>query len=151
MSDAEDFADLIELALRQFLAASTPDNYGLRKLAAKLHALPVCQGWLRCLAIKPDGQVISFAIDSWDGTVLPPGEMRVEEHPVIRNFAFDEASKRFPILHSLAPKRSPDDVECSDCGGTGDLPLPNMKVKCCSCGGLGWLPSNTSKGTNDWA
>lgn len=151
MPDGVNYSDLVGLALSQYMADSAPDPDGLKPLAMRMQVVPVYSGWWRCLAIRSDGRVISFDVCSLTGAT-PPGEIRVENHPAVRNLAFDEASRRFSAFRTLAPNRSSGDVECPDCDGTGRLPLPPpTQFKCFSCGGVGWLPPNSSKGTNDWA
>jgi len=149
MSAKQHFAELIELGLTEFLAESQPDNLELRELAANLHVLPVYSSWFRCLAIRPDGEVISFDIATRSG-VKPPGDIRIEEHAVTRNLAFDKGSKKFHALRPLAPQRPSEAADCSNCDGHGEFPVKHLMMLCSHCGGLGWVPPNSTKGDNDW-
>ena len=123
----------ITLALRQFLADSSPDPMNLRQIAAEIQALPLVLDMGGCYAICSNGQVVSF---SWDA----PSDVRVEEDPRIRNMAIFQGCRKYPTLKSLVPSRPAEALECSQCHGTGKLPLPMQNV-ICYCGGLGWLPS----------
>jgi hypothetical protein len=145
--DAVDIAGVVETALSQFLAESSPDPLGLRKLAAELHALPLYYGWFRCLAIRPDGEIVSFDIDAPDG-IQPSGRIRIEKGSIIRNLALHQGSKKYAELQILVPGRTPDAIECPYCGGKREFPEPNTKV-ICFCGGLGWLPSSVQQPDDD--
>jgi hypothetical protein len=49
------------------------------------------------------------------------------------------ASRRFPDIRGLAPRRGAESKVCPGCKGTGRLPdVPENIV--CACGGLGWIP-----------
>ena len=137
MPDARDVAGIVETALSQFLAESSPDYLGLRQLAADLHALPLYCGWFRCFAIRASGEIISFDIDP-PSDIQPPGDIRVVDHPLTRNMALCQGAKKYPAFQVLVPNKPPDAVECSYCAGKGVLPEPNTNWMC-SCGGLGWL------------
>jgi hypothetical protein len=122
----------IALALKQFLAATSPDPMGLRKIAADLQALPLMLDMGGCFAVRCNGEVISFA---WD----TPAEVRVEKDPRIRNIVFFQGSQKYPSLRFLILPRLADAVDCPQCGGTRKMDIP-IKDLVCYCGGLGWVP-----------
>jgi hypothetical protein len=131
----------IALALKQFLADASPDPISLRKIAAEIEALPLVLDMGGCFAIRPNGDVVSFA---WD----TPSDVRIEEDPRIRNMAIFQGSEKYPTLQPLIPLRPADAPECPQCRGTGKLPeaIPNL---ICYCGGLGWLPGKKEQDQHD--
>jgi len=141
MLDARNVAAIVESVLSQFVAATSPDPLGLRRLAADLNALPLYYGWFRCLAIRPNGDIISFDIDAPDH-IQPPGRIRIEKDSIIRNLALYQGSKKYLELQILVPSKPADAIDCSFCGGKGDF---TTKVVC-FCGGLGWLPNTGDSG-----
>ena len=143
--DTPETSEIVEAALKQFLAESSSDQLWLRQLAADLHAMPLCCSWFRCIAIRASGEIISFDIESRGG-VQPPGEIRIVNDQLTRNMALNEGAKNYPALQKLVPKRPPDAVDCSYCGGKGVLPAPAKESWMCVCGGLGWLPPHTKPG-----
>jgi hypothetical protein len=137
MPDSRIVAEVVECALSQFLADSSPETLNLQRTAATLHALPLYLDWSGCLAIQTSGQIIYFDYDM-------PDSVRIEEDPRIRNMALFQGSKKYPNLHVLVPIRPPDATECPHCNGKGELP-ESMKNIVCYCGGLGWLPPTKGK------
>src|SRR5262249_22927336 len=142
--DRWEHAELVEEALRKYLSDPEPkivfpaDPIDLRKLAAELNLLPAMLDMGGCYAVCPDGQIISFLWDS-------PYDLRAEHDPRIINIVLHQASKQYPDLAELKPKRPPGARVCSICKGTGDA-LFGMGLRkeydnvVCYCGDLGWLP-----------
>jgi hypothetical protein len=113
-----------------------------RRACAEAHALPLYLDWTRCLAIRPDGEVIYIDDESY--------EVRDVEDERVRNLAVFQGSRRDPDLRCLVPSRPPDGTDCPDCRGTGKLPFRGdrahlAEVVICSCGGLGWVPTCLSR------
>lgn len=112
----------------------------LQKLVLEFKALPMAFNF-DCYAIKASGEIIVFELDS-------PSEFEVEKNPRIVNTILFQGIKKYPELRELMPIRSADDIECSQCDGTGiepmakDLNLTDSII--CWCGGLGWIPKNSS-------
>jgi hypothetical protein len=113
----------IALALKQFLADSSPDPMSLRKIAAEIQALPLVLDMGGCFAIRCNGDIVSF---SWD----TPCDVRIEEDPRIRNRALFQGSKKYASLQCLVPPRPADAPKCPHCHGTGRLPEPMQNVIC---------------------
>jgi hypothetical protein len=147
----------IQKTLTEFIADPEPylihcePPLDLRSLAKKLQVLPVHLDMGGCLALQPDGNVVSFL---WD----EPDHIRTEPDERIRNMAYFQGSHKFPGLAVLVPTRPPSAETCSDCGGTGRVSfgpeqdeafarssgLEVADAIVCSCGGLGWLPRGSS-------
>ena len=144
MPDSPNLAKIVEFLLSEFLGRCSPDPLGLRNLAADLHALPLHHGWFRALAVRPNGEIISFDIDG----IQRPGSIRIETDSIIRNLTLYQGSKKYAELRDFVPEKLPDAIECPYCGGLGEYPDPSAKVVC-YCGGLGWLPNTKDTGCFD--
>jgi len=141
---AGDFPE-IAAALAEFVAAPEPYTIGfdqpldLRAIAAEVRLLPAMLDMGGCLGLRPSGAVASFF---WD----EPRQLRTETDERIRNLAYHQASLKYPQLAPLVPRRPPDAVVCSYCGGSGrcsGFPDRLADSVVCYCGGLGWLSSKT--------
>jgi hypothetical protein len=138
------YSERIEAALKAFVANPEPYLIGLdnpvdlRKLAAELNALPMALDFGGCYALRPNGEIFSFA---WD----EPYDLRIEDDPRICNLVLFQGAKKYPELNELVPSRPLDAIDCSFCNGTGVEPM-NEKLGFTEerityyCGGLGWLP-----------
>ena len=137
MTEAKEISSLIRRRINEFASEVSPDPQNLRAVAAGGEALPLVCDFGGCLAIRPDGEIVSF---TWDKM----GDPRVETDARIRNLALFQGGKKYPELRTLIPARPPQARECPDCEGTGittiagEVELENNVV--CYCGGLGWLP-----------
>lgn len=136
---------LIENRLKEFLNSTEPDPLNLRSVAANLNALPLLLDIGGCYAIRPGGEIVTFA---WDDEK----NFEIEHDRRIRNIALFQGSKKYPELNELIPARSAHDLDCSHCKGTGRNPVyeqlgieggANSPILCW-CGGLGWVPSEKS-------
>jgi hypothetical protein len=134
------FAATIEELIGQLLADSSPDPNRLRQVASRSHILPLLLDWGGCFAVRPSGEIVSFA---WD----TPDELRVEVDPRIRNMAIYQGSEKYPALREFIPTRPIDAVQCPHCQGKGKPPEAELIDNLvCYCGGLGWLPPGSSLG-----
>jgi len=131
----------IKQRLTDFVDESGPDSLvDLGRVVSKLNALPLMLDMGGALAIRPDGQIISFCWDKEE-------DYQVENDRRICNIALFAGSKKYPELKQLIPSKSQDDVECPHCKGTGidpfsvELGVDNIV---CYCGGLGWIPKERS-------
>lgn len=125
----------IKERIREFTLDPSPDPQGLRETVVRLNALPILFDMGGCFAVRPNGEVVSFAWDERD-------DVRVEDDLRIRNLALFQGSKKYPELEDLIEKPS-DATECPDCKGTGREPTAvklGLDNLVCYCGGLGWLP-----------
>ncbi len=136
----------IAAALAEFVAVSEPYTIrfdpplDLRAIAADVQLLPAMLDMGGCIGLRPSGAVASFL---WD----EPRQLRAETDERIRNLAYYQASLKYPRLVPLGPRRPPDAVVCSYCGGSGrcsGLPDRLADSVVCYCGGLGWLPNEKS-------
>ena len=126
----------IEKRLNEFISSTGPDKLGLRAVAAELNALPLLLDMGGCYAIRPDGEIISFA---WDDEK----NFQVEQDRRTKNIALYEGSQKYPELSELLSARRSEDQDCPHCNGTGSLPINaklGVKNILCYCGGLGWIP-----------
>jgi hypothetical protein len=126
----------IETRIKEFLNSTEPDQLDLRHIAAKLNVLPLLLDMGGCFAIRPEGEIISFAWEEEE-------DFRVEKDQRIQNTSLYQGSKKYPELTELIPLRSSEDKECPHCKGTGTLAInAELRVEniLCYCGGLGWLP-----------
>lgn len=127
---------LIESKLRLLMDDLAPDHAYLRQVATDRHALLLCADMGGGLALRPNGEVISFQWERSDS-------LEIENDPRIRNLALFQGSKRFPELEQLIPLRPTGAKTCPYCHGTGVAPeaatlgIDNIV---CYCGGLGWVP-----------
>jgi len=108
----------------------------LRAVVLKLNVLPLVLDMGGCLAIKPEGEIISFA---WDSEM----DIQIELDERIRNIALFQGTAKYPELKAMIPARTKDAVDCPHCNGTGIEPLATeLQITniVCYCGGLGWIP-----------
>jgi hypothetical protein len=122
--------------LTEFLSDPKPDPLRLREVVATFGALPLCSDMGGCTALRPDGEIVSFA---WDA----PHGLKIEDDLRMRNAALYQGSSKYPELAVLVPARPPTARDCPHCGGSGAplLALPaGAENIVCFCGGLGWIP-----------
>lgn len=142
----------IRRLIAEFSVGRIPDPGKERDAAVQTQTLPAFEDWSAFGAITPNGDIVWVDRD-------PPYPTRPIEDPRIQRFVLFEASKRYPTLASLCPKRPQDARNCVACGGTGrfsfgvkvgrntddDSAFSIRKLEegiRCFCGGLGWLPAN---------
>ena len=126
----------IETRLNEYLRSTEPDKLDLRRVAAELHALPLMLDMGGCLAIRPYGEIVSFAWDEEQNYV-------VERDRRLCNIALFQGSEKYPELLHLITPRTLLDKDCPHCDGTGIHPINatlRMGNILCYCGGLGWIP-----------
>jgi hypothetical protein len=101
--------------------------------------LPVLTHW-ESYALSPNGEPLTKEGDEW----------RPVTNSLHRHIVLARAAVRYPLLAYLRPVRGPNDPDCLDCGGTGNVPMAiegsgPLKVVC-RCGGLGWSPADAEWG-----
>lgn len=138
MNITPELSEKIEANLKEFI--SNPESYSslpdLKEIAFELKVLPMLLDMGGCYAIRPNGEIVSFA---WD----EPYDLEIENNPRIQNIVLFQGSKKYPGLSALVPTRPPDARNCDFCDGTGTvigLPADMAESIVCYCGGLGWLP-----------
>jgi len=102
-------------------------------VVAKFGALPLTLDMGGCLAIRADGEIISFL---WD----EPHDVKIERDPRRRNIALYQGSLKYPELAPLVPSRPTDAKPCGNCAGIAAIRAQGIDNVVCACGGLGWLP-----------
>src|SRR5262249_15955306 len=121
----------LEVALQRFLAEEPlddPFDRERRKFAEEQNALPLLEDMGGCLALRVDGQVLSFV---WDA----PDQPRLETDVRIRNTVMYQRARTYPQMRLMIPPRPVSSRECSHCRGTGICStIPGIV---CYCGGLG--------------
>ncbi|MGH7437917.1 MAG: hypothetical protein ACRENE_19735 [Polyangiaceae bacterium] len=128
-----DLADRIRQRLAEYLTDSAPDPLDIRSVVAKFGALPLTSDMGGCLAIRPDGKIVSF---QWD----EPHDAKVEQDARWRNVALYQGSLKCPELAPLVPPRPTDARPCEHCAGVAAIRAQGIKGIVCYCGGLRWLP-----------
>ena len=137
MTTPQEISELIRRRIRELADGTTPDPQDVRGLAVNREMLPLFCDMGGCLAIRPDGEIVSFVWDEAD-------KLRVEGDTRARNIALFQGSTKYPELKSLIKPASPSARECPHCEGTGveasarEAGMGDGVV--CYCGGLGWLP-----------
>ena len=100
----------------------------LRSVAA-FGALPLYQDVSGCLALRPDGSVVSV---QWQN---PEASFR-EVEPAFRIAALVSGRPLYPELSELLPTRAPGTPDCGNCEGRGELAEGGV---CGVCHGLGFV------------
>jgi hypothetical protein len=95
-------------------------------------ALPLYLGWTETMAIRADGELVSW---STEGDYA--GVRHVEDRITVLS-ALVAGVERHPELRALLPERPPD---ASECPCRKHPLLASGKLLCGYCGGMGWLPS----------
>jgi hypothetical protein len=108
-------ASAIEQRLADFLADEDPRRADQRGLAAQLHAIPLYADLGACIAIRPNGELISVhSNQDWS----KPKEWTPEIEPKWRTVALATGSRKYLEVKVLLPVKGPDDLEVTDRGGT---------------------------------
>jgi hypothetical protein len=98
---------------------------------AEFGGLPLYPGWSETIGIRPDGQIIRWSTEGEYAGVVPV------EDPEWVLLALVAGARRYPELLPLLPQRGPGTIDCP-CRA---VPLlASGRVLCSQCGGLGWLP-----------
>jgi hypothetical protein len=123
---------------------SPPHLRGLAEFAAEAGALPLYDGWYETIALRPDGEVVS-----WSGFGDYPGTKTVEDRYIWLTSLVD-AARRYPELRALLPSRPP---EARDCLHLAHPMFATGKVFCPECCALGWVvasDADSSSAANAW-
>ena len=116
---------------------SEADKVRWEDAAKRMDQRAVYADWMCIYTIAEDGiTYYSARVDLTDQAQLTDAK----HINIVRHLA----AERYPELAHIEPLRTPDDPDCSSCGGTGvpDLPaeVPRDRI-ICECGGLGWIPA----------
>jgi hypothetical protein len=144
MNITPELSKRIKAILNEFVANSEPylikfgEPLDLRKVALDLHILPMLLDMGGCYALRPNGEIVSFA---WN----EPYDLEIENDVLTRNRVLFRGSKKYPELTDLVPGRPADAPDCPRCHGTGIVPCMleiglDPEILLCYCGGLGWVP-----------
>jgi hypothetical protein len=98
-------ARLIDQLIDRFLSGGIEDPHELRSWVEQHRALPLVFDMGGCYAIRPSGEVVSFA---WD----TPEDVVVELDERMRNAMLFRAAGRFPELQALVPQRPSGAIIC---------------------------------------
>jgi hypothetical protein len=93
-------------------------------------ALPLDEGWFETIAIRPDGEIVSWSTMGDDA-----GAKSVDDRYVWLTSLVDGA-RRYETLRALLPSRPADAV---DCWHLSHPLYSEGKVFCPQCCGLGWV------------
>ena len=108
-------------------AAQTAESSAIRQVAEATGALPVHVDMGGALVITAEGDVVQYDLET-GATVRPNEDWKV--------LALAKASRRFPELKELAPKKPPNAIQCPSCAGTGTMP---GNTDCATCWATGWI------------
>lgn len=116
-------------------APPSPWSHATRDFAAAHDVLLFVVDMGGIAGMRADGELVEVA---WDDQAAKP-----ITSPRWHDLVLLAGAKHYVELEPLLPKRTPQDRDCSSCGGTGTAlldarPLDNVV---CSCGGLGFIPS----------
>jgi hypothetical protein len=133
MSVPEDLAAKILRWMEELAADTDPRSAHLRRVAVDTQALPLYADMGGCVAIRPDGELISV---DWD----KPKDWTRETQPRWRTIALAVGSWKYPALVDLLPARGPEDRDCVECAGTGRRVEPPVLAGliCEACLAVGW-------------
>lgn len=132
---ASKLSQLIKTEIERHLADPNPLNLDSRPFVEYHNVLPLLADWNGFFGLRSNGDVLVFLYD--DGVMVS----KLETDTRIRRVALAQGAKRYAWLAELIPPRPSDAVDCSVCGGTGQIQVPGIlpgALVCC-CGGLGWL------------
>jgi hypothetical protein len=118
---------LLQTRLLEFLRKPELDRE-LRDVAA-FGALPLYWDVGGCVAIRPDGTVVSVY---W---AQPEASFR-EADANWRTVALVAGREQYPELEQLVPARPPSAIDCDNCSHRGRL---EDDAFCGVCHGLGWI------------
>jgi uncharacterized protein (TIGR02996 family) len=124
---------LLGARLQQVLEEpGTDDPYDeqVRRFAADQKAVPMFKDMGGCVAIRMDGQVVSFV---WD----EPDKPRAVKDARIWQIALAAGAEKYPEVRLLLSLRPVSSRACPCCEGSGTHRIPGI---ICYCGGLGWVP-----------
>jgi hypothetical protein len=132
--------DWIESAIREYIARvkehPTELAVSIVGTVQAMGALPLCCDWAGGIAIRPDGELVSFL---WD----EPESVKVATDPQLRFLGRVAGAEEYPDLAYLLPPRTTEDRDCPSCNGGGVIPgFEDLKNIRCYCGGAGWLPAD---------
>lgn len=131
LSVSPELAAHIAWRIERFCSEASQTHQWLVPNVAEFNALPLYLGWTETLGIRPDGEIIRWSTEGDYAGILP-----VEERSWLL-IALVAGADRYPELGQLLPVRGPDAVDCR-CRA---IPLcVSGEVVCSECGGLGWLP-----------
>lgn len=132
-----DLSKQIRARIAELLAGDCSDSPLTRAQIERFDVLPLAADMGGCVAIRPDGTLVSHAWDTDD--------VYEETRELLRVAALVQGARRYPELAPLVPVRTADAITCPHCDGTG-VPnevramgddAPNNIV--CRCAGLGWI------------
>jgi hypothetical protein len=134
------FSERVINATRKYIAERAAVHPEIAAFVKGLNGLPLYVDWGGGIALRSDGELISFL---WD----EPQSIKIATDPHLRFLGLVVGSRSYDELSSLAPIRTREDRDCPLCEGTGRLQkleeagvdLANIQ---CYCAGTGWLPGN---------
>jgi hypothetical protein len=129
-------------AFQSFLDQPGPWEF-IASWAKESRCLPVYCDWTHAFGVTEDGSVFAYEHDPWPQASLTPANERIPlnakvSDPSWLNVALRHGMKAYPWLEDLLPERPSDAQDCSQCSGTGRIPIAADLV--CHCGGSGWVP-----------
>ena len=120
--------------LDEYLSAGTDPD--ITRSARFHNALPLWLDTGGCVALRPNGELISWAWD--EPEKLLELDVAGERDRRMVHVARAQGAQRYPQIAGLAPVRDEHSQVCPSCHGSGKMPnVPDGFV--CECGGVGWI------------
>jgi GNAT superfamily N-acetyltransferase len=120
---ASKLSQLIKAEIERYLADPNPLNLDPRPFVELHNVLPLLADWNGFFGLRPNGDVLVFLYD--DGVMV----FKLETDTRIRRVAFAQGAKTYAWLVELIPPRPSDAVDCSVCGGTGQIQAPGILAR----------------------
>jgi len=128
MIASKEISEHIQVRIKEYLAR--PDIHGLAEVVRTMNALPLYVDMGGALFIRPTGEIFQ-----WDETER---KATPEKSANWRLTALVVGCKKYPELKALLPLRSPAEVDCVTCEGSGKMVFGEHSLLCGDCSGLGW-------------
>lgn len=142
MKVAPESLSIIESVLSDYL--KQPDM-GDAAFAEQHQALPLYADWTGTTYLTTSGEFW------YRNAEYDPPRIERDLNDASKLLALAVAAGRHPQLARLLPSRSPDAIDCDQCGGKGQVTIPGIShsILCGWCSSLGWRVPPISRADSD--